>query len=46
MEERKQCRVLQELAKAEDDVNNGRVAPISETFNDLCEMLQMEITLK
>ena len=54
MEERKQCRVLQELAssgtayvaKAEDDVKNGRVAPISETFNDLCEMLQMEITLK
>ena len=46
MEERKQCRVLQELAKAEDDVKNGCVAPISETFNDLCEMLQMEITLK
>ena len=32
---------LQEvLTKAEDDVKNGRVAPISETFDDLCAMRQ------
>ena len=31
---------LQEvLTKAEDDVKNGRVAPISETFDDLRAML-------
>ena len=32
---------LQEvLTKAEDDVKNGCVAPISETFDDLCAMRQ------
>ena len=28
------------LAEAEDDVRNGRVAPISETFDDLRKLLQ------
>lgn len=32
--------LLEVLAEAEDDVRNGRVAPISETFNDLRAMLQ------
>ncbi len=32
--------LLEVLAEAEDDVRNGRVAPISETFNDLRTMLQ------
>ena len=31
---------LEVLAEAEDDVKNGRVAPISETFDDLRAMLQ------
>lgn len=34
--------LLEMLAEAEDDVKNGRVAPISETFNDLRAMLQEE----
>ena len=34
--------LLEILAEAEDDVKNGRVAPISETFNDLRAMLQEE----
>ena len=32
--------LLEILAEAEDDVKNGRVAPISETFDDLRAMLQ------
>ena len=32
--------LLEILAEAEDDVKNGRVAPISETFNDLRALLQ------
>ena len=32
--------LLEVLAEAEDDVRNERVAPISETFNDLRAMLQ------
>ena len=32
--------LLEVLAEAEDDVKNGRVAPISETFDDLRAMLQ------
>ncbi|MCI7323242.1 MAG: type II toxin-antitoxin system Phd/YefM family antitoxin [Lachnospiraceae bacterium] len=32
--------LLEILAEAEDDVRNGRVAPISETFADLRSMLQ------
>ena len=34
--------LLEILAEAEDDVKNGRIAPISETFNDLRTMLQEE----
>ena len=34
--------LLEILAEAEDDVKSGRVAPISETFSDLREMLQEE----
>lgn len=34
----KQCREI--LSEAEDDVKNGRVAPISETFDDLRKILQ------
>ena len=34
--------LLEILAVAEDDVKNGRVAPISETFNDLRALLQEE----
>lgn len=34
--------LLEILAEAEDDVKSGRVAPISETFNDLRAMLQEE----
>lgn len=34
--------LLEVLAEAEDDVKNGRVAPISETFDDLRKMLQEE----
>ena len=32
--------LLEVLAEAEDDVRNGRVAPIGETFADLRAMLQ------
>ena len=32
--------LLELLAEAEDDVKNGRVAPITETFDDLRKMLQ------
>ena len=32
--------LLEVLAEAEDDVKNGRVAPITETFDDLRKMLQ------
>ena len=32
--------LLEILAEAEDDVKNGRVAPITETFDDLRKMLQ------
>lgn len=32
--------LLEILAEAEDDVMNGRIAPISETFDDLRKMLQ------
>lgn len=34
--------LLEILSEAEDDVKNGRVAPISETFDDLRAMLQGE----
>lgn len=34
--------LLEILAEAEDDVKNGRVAPIRETFNDLRALLQEE----
>ena len=32
--------LLEVLAEAEDDVKNGRVAPISDTFDDLLKMFQ------
>ena len=32
--------LLEVLAEAEDDVKNERVAPITETFDDLRKMLQ------
>lgn len=32
--------LLEILAEAEDDVKNGRVAPVSETFDDLRTILQ------
>lgn len=32
--------LLEILAEAEDDVKNGRVAPVTETFDDLRKMLQ------
>ena len=32
--------LLEILAEAEDDVRNGRVAPISEIFDDLRQMLR------
>ena len=32
--------LLEILTEAEDDVKNGRVAPINETFDDLRQMLQ------
>ena len=32
--------LLEILAEAEDDVRNGRVAPIRETFDDLRQMLR------
>ena len=34
--------LLEVLAEAEDDVKNERVAPITETFDDLRKMLQEE----
>ena len=34
--------LLEILAEAEDDVRNDRIAPISETFDDLRNMLQEE----
>lgn len=34
--------LLEILAEAEDDVRNERVAPISETFDDLRQMLREE----
>ena len=32
--------LLEILAEADDDVRNGRIAPISETFDDLRSMLK------
>ena len=32
--------LLEVLSEAENDVKNGRIAPISETFDDLRKMLQ------
>ena len=32
--------LLEVLAEAEDDVKNNRIAPISDTFDDLRKMLQ------
>ena len=32
--------LLEVLAEAEDDVKNGRVAPITETFDDLRNILK------
>jgi prevent-host-death family protein len=32
--------LLETLSEAEDDVKNGRVAPVSETFDDLRKILQ------
>lgn len=32
--------LLEMLSDAEDDVKNGRVAPVSDTFDDLRKMLQ------
>ena len=32
--------LLEVLAEAEDDAKNGRVEPITETFDDLRKMLQ------
>ena len=32
--------LLEILTEAEDDVKNGRVAPVRETFDDLRQMLQ------
>jgi hypothetical protein len=32
--------LLELLAEAEDDVKNGRVAPISDTFDELRTLLQ------
>ena len=32
--------LLEILSEADDDVKNGRIAPISETFDDLRNMLQ------
>ena len=34
--------LLELLAEAEDDIKNGRVAPISDTFHDLRSLLQEE----
>lgn len=35
--------LLEILAEAEDDVSNGRVAPIKDTFDDLREILKGEL---
>ena len=32
--------LLELFSEAEDDVKNGRTAPVSETFNDLRKILQ------
>lgn len=32
--------LLEMLAEAENDVKNGKIAPVSETFNDLRNILQ------
>jgi hypothetical protein len=32
--------LLEVLAEAEDDVKNSRIAPVTETFDDLRKMLQ------
>ena len=32
--------LLEVLAEAEDDVKNGRVAPVTDTFDDLRKMLK------
>ena len=32
--------LLEMLVEAEEDVKNGRVAPIQDTFDDLCALLQ------
>lgn len=37
---RARIELLETLAEAENDVKNGRVAPIRETFDDLRNMLQ------
>lgn len=34
--------LLEVLAEAEDDVKNGRVAPVTDTFDDLLKMLKEE----
>ncbi|MEE0397452.1 MAG: type II toxin-antitoxin system Phd/YefM family antitoxin [Lachnospiraceae bacterium] len=34
--------LLEVLAEAEDDVKNGRVAPVTDTFDDLRKMLKEE----
>lgn len=34
--------LLEVLAEAEDDVKNGRVAPVMDTFDDLRKMLKEE----
>ena len=34
--------LLEVLAEAEDDVKNGRVAPVKDTFDDLRKMLKEE----
>ncbi|MCR5322942.1 MAG: type II toxin-antitoxin system Phd/YefM family antitoxin [Lachnospiraceae bacterium] len=36
--------LLEILAEAEEDVQNGRTAPIKDTFNDLRSMLKEETT--
>ncbi len=36
--------LLEILAEAEDDVKNGRVAPVSDTFDDLRKILQGDRT--
>ena len=39
-EDEARIELLEVLAEAEDDVKNGRVAPMTETFDDLRKMLQ------